>query len=522
MLDNRVEASGQNSHAAMRDIVINNYALNNDLVVAGINQKINEINRQVMSALPNGIFSKKTNGYIKFDSEILLTSLLEIAIPLRVALDLMELVPRKIAETIEESGETLIVTTGDIRRIIYQAICTSDYSKYGKQIQNWGENYARRYGNPHVQMYVIKNNNEEIPLSYDLIREELLPALFEKCYGKDLTTDLNLLESGKVVHTCATEILQAVRGLNLYHIRYGTLHKIAYDLATQLPHPWFTNFQFKQRHLEYHLRHASKHQDYISSGSKITHSIEECIEHSCSLLLTEYELFIGTGKLRPLFTLIRYLDAESGKANPILWEQSGIEKIKGDLNSFEVGFNLLRFKKLLTDIRGHVNQLNSKAEEEVRSIATHASKLFEIASRIHENTVRLRSLKQMKFQSVSDLRSAMEFVLSFFERIGYDKGKSFFNHNYEGEEMRSLSHRIRVGYILSSDFENHFTPPKCEYSDVFIYVSDLELLEVQKEKMRIIANSAFVIFTTIEVLSDIAQNKNRYTKLIAFFAEKAR
>src|SRR5690606_36051883 len=97
------------------------------------NQRTEFIDKQVLELLPHGIFSRKIQGYELFSSEKLFSSLLEIAIPIPIAFELIELIVPEIRKIFNIDKSTIISTT-DIRKIIYQGIISMDYVKYGSQI----------------------------------------------------------------------------------------------------------------------------------------------------------------------------------------------------------------------------------------------------------------------------------------------------------------------------------------------------------------------------------------------------
>lgn len=516
---NRQDIEGNNNTVSGRDSIINHYALNNELILEGITKKLSDLDKKVLDIIPSGIYNRKQEKPEPFESHKLLSSLLEIAIPIPIAFDLIEIIPKEIEGILhEEMGKK--ISTKDIRRIIYSGICSMDYSKYGTQIEKWGENYARKYGNPDIQVMVKRSDETLIPLEYSLIVNELLPELLLKCYGEDLIEYLKIKEHKNILSHCATEIIEKVKHLNIYTIRYSTLHKLAYDLATQPPHPWFTNESLKNQHRNYHKEKAGKHYNNLIQNIDFIHSLKECIEHTCSILLTQYLLFVGTGRLRPLHMLLSYLEQEVlDNGNALIWERTDLGKLKGDLVS--TGFNMSNFKILLSKIRSKCVHFDRYTKEENRQeVISLVRQLYKVITKISENYDELNSFPK-PINSINELINSTIFLFSLIDTINFNHEKYFFKHNCTNEVFSNIQNRIRLGFVFKQDDGDLDIrlSDNCQYCDTIYFISNLSLTKTQIAELKEQAATSYFIVSVFTDLHECVINMQRYESLLQLLSE---
>ena len=305
---------------------------------------LNGIDKRIKELIPDGIISPKENNLkIVFDSEKMLRSLMQTGIPLKIAISVLENVEKEITLLVENEMEKEIKTT-HIRKIVFDILYGLNTSEHSvKKIQKWGNSYARKYGNPDVITKVIMADYSEKPITYKFLKDKLIPHIVEKCYrvSVDELRSMSSLNSENITEM-AEEIMEKVKFLNLYAIDYGTLFRLAYNLAAQPPHPWVasTETELLVRNMKYNLEKASNHYllltgKYMNLMSKdihlynvsvsnmIRHAIIECIDHISSAILTHYRLFIGPGQLKPLNNMYRYLKlSKEDGGNILLWEKN--------------------------------------------------------------------------------------------------------------------------------------------------------------------------------------------------------
>lgn len=499
---------GNNNVLSGRDIIINQYAFNSRFIVEGISQRTKTIDVELKKTFPEGIYSKRENKYSDFSAEKLLTSLLEIAIPIPIAFHLLEQIPEKL---ILKKGKG--ISTTDIRKIIYQGICSLDYIEYGDVVNKWGTSYSRRYGNPDAQIMVIKDNFEEVPLDYNLVTKELIPELLMKCYDDDCSLFLENTNNNRVITTCASEIIEKIKGLNIYKIRYGTIHKIAYDLATHPPHPWFTNEELKKSHKEYHYKKVLKHYENLFKKEEFNYSLIEFIEHGCAYILTEYSLIVGNDRLRPLYLLISYLKLDSKEnGNSLIWEGSEISKLEGDLKS--INYTVNKFELILSKIRHLV--LNSKKLEENSELKTLCKTLFSVIENHKTNICKLESIN-IHAESFNTFSQSVDFILSFVEKIKFHSSHFYYpTDEYEDMKVGRHFHLLKV-YVSDSNEIQKSKLAESKYSNSILVITSQKISkEYYHQIEEEFPDNYNVVYIRIDDLYGIINNSNRKTTFIDY------
>ncbi|MEM8856887.1 MAG: effector-associated domain EAD1-containing protein [Chloroflexota bacterium] len=258
----------------------------------------------------------QNNERVGFQSEKLVRSLLKLNITLNVALKIL-------AETVTSLDLLLIseqvdvandLKTSHIREAVVQSIYRLS-NIYGQhQVQTWGDRYARRFGGPHHRIQVIHSNGDVEELSYSFIKNYLLPDIFQRLFHLDF--DKFKADSLPAEHASimAQSVVEYVRSIDLYHIRYEFLVDLVTEIGIQPPHPWFAPEQFAQIVIDYDLERIQYHKiraDFFvgqdDSGS-ILHHCKELIHHSCSALLSNYGCYLGCFNLASLRVLIGMIE----------------------------------------------------------------------------------------------------------------------------------------------------------------------------------------------------------------------
>lgn len=345
----------QKNNTVSRDLVGGN-VIYNIITNKGLIDELNRLTDIVKNKLPKGMYNHYLRQFVPFCAKHLFESLIELSIPTEVVLDIVNEVPNKINPELEEDP----FSTRHLRKIVFNILQRLDYTKYSEKIiEIWGENYIRKYGYSDVELQVIYDNEQFYEkLDRSFIENKLLPDVYFKCYNSDLNIDLGLIKSKSLIKEISNEIFEKVRLLNIVHIRYSTLHKLAYDLAIQPPHHWFTDSAFKNKHIEYNISKLNIGYENYSNKIDIEYSLQECIEHSCATILSIYSLFIGIGKYRPLFSLTHYLLLREN--NDIFWSTSDLSNIVADLKYINIeNVNFNKFKHLLDKLQFEVKDINN-------------------------------------------------------------------------------------------------------------------------------------------------------------------
>jgi len=281
---------------------------------------------------------------IDFSAEKLFTSLMQLGIPLDVALripsDIIDFLREVLDERQPLSGEEP-VSTADIRIAVVRSIealpSTDGFSAETSSM--WAAAYIRRYGNPENDFVKVLDHGAEIDLDYDYLSTVILPHILARVLGLPRESAPERLFSQIFNKTrigeMSTEIMRAVNTLNLYTISYKTLLFLVQDLVVEPPHPWLVNGQTRQKVVEYNIERMMSHYAKLSSkGERKTlallhHAYQEFFRHSGAAILALYGAFLGVGSRYGLAELIRVLGMQ--RKNLALWSFCEIHCIEDDL-----------------------------------------------------------------------------------------------------------------------------------------------------------------------------------------------
>jgi len=248
----------------------------------------------------------------KFHSERLLSSLAGLGIPFSVA---FQVVAEVVETLVRRGGQTNdLLTTRDLRRIVYDIIqeMARRESSHSAAAE-WINQYARRYGNPEKRLEV-KIAGTRQPLTFALLEKMLIPILVSRATRGCFEQLPMLSRSARL--KMSREILDAINGIRQYYVEVDTLHAIAWDLATQPPHPWFVESSGFSETVEYDLDRGVHWSDEVQAAaarlnlsvSHIRHDVQESCHHFCSAILGYYGAFLGVGQLAPLRQLQWHLN----------------------------------------------------------------------------------------------------------------------------------------------------------------------------------------------------------------------
>lgn len=155
---------------AGRDITKNIYYQE----VPDLEAYLKQITDIVNNKLPKGVYNYLYKSPVEFDAEFLFDSLVQITIPSKVALAIIKAIPNHL-DSIENLEQ---FSTRDIRTVVYKELQKLDYSKFGENVDYWGQNYIRKYGNPDIEMQVIEDDKSIFkPLNKDFLIDTIIPDI---------------------------------------------------------------------------------------------------------------------------------------------------------------------------------------------------------------------------------------------------------------------------------------------------------------------------------------------------------
>jgi hypothetical protein len=454
------QSASEGSIVAGRDVIIGEKPLPKRFAeqLEALSQRINEL-------FPQHIISPTRGNLVEpFSAEKLIRSLVQIGIPVTAAISVAQSLEPYLVELVSDEEP---LTTAHIRKAVSRAIyaLTSD-AHDAAQTRQWGDVYARRYGNPNGRLRLLHRDGSQEDLDYRALKTVIIPHLIRNILHKDFASLKQSFISARAVEDMANELMQQIKGLNLYAIRYKTLYNLAYDLAVQPPHPWFVESAYMSDTVTYNLERAAAHANTLptlfegGNGSSCRHAAQECIEHSCAAILAFYGAFLGSGYMGPIHQLIQALELpEDG--NETLWEFCRIRQIEGDLAGIGESSSDLRqsLSRLARNLKG-------TADNKIEIVARNALSLHHltnrlIQSRIHQADAMMAPLtiKDATGGTAVLSEAIMTVTREIFRRIpGIKLAKSQWSsegltlqQNLNNALFRSMRPRLLVTHMLTTD-----------------------------------------------------------------------
>ncbi|MCP4675401.1 MAG: hypothetical protein GY854_07835 [Deltaproteobacteria bacterium] len=377
----KLDVTGNHNVAAGRDV--NVFAEQKDDLPAGFRQMFRSADAFFRSRISQSGIILRKNDEIKYSSQELFTSLMQIGIPFEASINIpFQMLPQ--LEEIADANEDEYLSTSDIRVAVVQCINGLAYEEQYSEGQTamWSTAYIRRYGNPNNQFVMVIDRGEEKALNYGYMKEIILPHVVRRIIGlqkyQDPISIYRSVLSSKMVNSMVREILHTVNTLNLYCIRYKALLYLLEDLILEPPHPWFVNCDTATKVVSYNCERASYHLDQMtrsfanSNAALFNYSSRECFMHLCAIVLSEYGSFLGVGSGYGLKELKRMLRIREG--NPALWDYCRIGEIEDALST--IGSSTIILSRNLDNIRHHLETHDSAAKFE--SLMAAASQLLQL------------------------------------------------------------------------------------------------------------------------------------------------
>ncbi|RMG42191.1 MAG: hypothetical protein D6732_01540 [Methanobacteriota archaeon] len=406
--------------------------------------RLKKIEDRINSHFPQRFVSPSRNyTKVSFSCDRLLESLLFVGIPLYASIAIVEQIERHLVGSDEEEP-----TTNHIRQAVVQSIYALDPTLFGSaHIQDWGDRYARQYGNPDFRTKVLERDGTEKDLSHRFLKTEFLPHLIEESLGVSYARFKTRIIPRAQLDAMAKTIIDYVRTMNFYQIRYKTLFHLAYDLAVQPPHPWFTVEATINDIVDYDLDRARAHAQRLKNqniqmppsktsrsvldrsrthsqllkgpiASQSTqmafHSVGECLHHASSAILAVYGNFIGCGYLAPLTNLMNFLKMFQFREESILLEFCDFRQIEGDLEA--IGLTVGQLLRRLSLAKEKFHEVSTTfSEKDYISLKKDAFFLLRVADELVKAR---RGYSQVDIESViSEPKRLLSFTKDVFIRI---------------------------------------------------------------------------------------------------------
>ena len=300
-----------NSNNSITCIVnINGENINIDIlkVLDSITRVFEKEDKTINEILPNKILVNKTNHHESYQTVKIITSLLQIGIPLPATYEIAQSTIARIKKHVRENKKTdTELTTKDIRKMVLESIQEISITRFPySEIENWNNQYIRRYGHNNKRIQVYYNNNDNLDnISYEFINKVLLHDLIiEISKGKINEQDISVRFKKEV----SSEILSFINSCDLYKINYDVLKSIIKEIALQPPHPWFINDITQREILEYDVEclenNLEKLKTSLEKNEDSLQSVKiEVLHHASALILEKYNYFLGCYDLSSFYLL---------------------------------------------------------------------------------------------------------------------------------------------------------------------------------------------------------------------------
>lgn len=462
-----------------------------------------EINRK----LPNRVLINKTQGHETYQTSKIISSLLQLGIPLTATFEIAQRTIEKVWNYIDlntSSADSAPLSTKNIREMVSQSIQEMDINKFSfAQIESWVNKYARRYGhNNHVVKIYKLDGSESIPVSYEYISGEFLDDVISKIIS-DESVFLEISQHYR--KEIATEILDFINNCDLYKVNYDVLKNIIIEIAIQPPHPWFVNAKtqtaIKKYDEECLEKNLKKIETAIQKGNPVPQSAKlEIIHHASALILETHNYFVGCCDLSAFYIL-----------KDILTDLK-------DSSKWDFVISKSKFSNLLTDITLSNLDVN-KLMNEIISINKFIS---------------TRRINNDGFDA-SIIKFA-EYALQFCRNSYYDEVENFVEGNWDEYNLNDTIKYIKL--ILYSVFpckklslESQSTSFWLNFSDMKVqsipiegtqifacYCKDINFdftcLDFLKNKSWIKCNSILIISTEINTCKELCESARKRLKEI--------
>lgn len=262
------------------------------------------------------IYSSKYNCKEEFSSEKIVSSLLKIGIPYKLALQVTEVAVDYLVSSEFKKEHFGDIKTEYVRNSVYFAICNlpCDYEKQFDKYE-WAGKYARRYGHNDLQLVLCDVNGEDINISHTFISDTIIRDMFYRVTGSN---GCYMAFPRAEIDDIAISILDFLKECDVYALKYEYLVNMLIEIASREPHPYIVTEESRERVLKYHRDKLDKHLKKMLNGTAEHITILETLYHSSALLVSMYANIIGYSETSPITILNQSISRmNSDKSLPI-------------------------------------------------------------------------------------------------------------------------------------------------------------------------------------------------------------
>ncbi len=421
-----INVNGKDEEVELLDI-LNAISLNFESEDERINEK-----------LSNKVLINKTNDHETYQTYKIITSLLQLGIPLTAAYSIAQLTINHIKEFIYENGGSSVeLSTKDIRKMVSQSIQEIDVQHFSyEDIESWNNQYIRRYGHNNKRIRIYYSNSDQTDeISYEYINTKLAVDIV-----RDITKDrikYSEIPSKYQAHI-AHEILSFINSCDLYKINYKILKEIIKEIALQPPHPWFISDKTRSDIIKYDI-------DCLKSNiNKIKEALEndvdssqyvkiEILHHASALILEKYNYFLGCYDLSAFYLLKELLnELIDVKKWDLTVHFSQTSEILEDLAFSHI--NILSLCNTIDRINGFLknqNIINQEFDNLILNLAENALKLNELGNKNSIKDFLQSEWNTFPFEEVIKNLKLLLYSIYPVKSWNLDTNKTYFWLNYK-------------------------------------------------------------------------------------------
>lgn len=482
-----------NSNNSITCIVnINGENVNIDIlkILDSITRVFENEDRTINDILPNKVLVNKTNHHESYQTVKIITSLLQIGIPLPATYEIAQSTISRIKEHVKNNKkQEAELTTKDIRKMVLESIQEISITRFPySDIENWNNQYIRRYGHNNKRIQVYYNNNDNLDnISYDFINKVLLHDLIvEISKGKINEQDISVRFKKEV----SSEILSFINSCDLYKINYDVLKSIIKEIALQPPHPWFINDNTQREILEYDLEclenNLKKLKTSLEKNEDSLQSVKiEVLHHASALILEKYNYFLGCYDLSS-FYLLKDLLLEL--IDPNKWDlavdYSKVSTFLSDLSFSQIDINdflevIERINKLLSIQQIH----NIEFDRLLVDFSNFAIQLFKLGYKQQVSLFLNSNWNRMPSTKVIENLKLLLYSLFPVKKWNLDiNKKNYFWINYKSirsEIISNIKNQVLVVYndgkLIDYGFLELLKKAKtCSFCNIVLAISEKE------------------------------------------------
>lgn len=395
------------------------------------------------------IYSSKYNCKEEFSSEKIVSSLLKIGIPYKLALQVTEVAVEHLISSEFKQMHFGDIKTEYVRNSVYSAICNLPFEDEKQFDKNeWAGKYARRYGHNDLQLVICNINGEDKNISHTLISDVIIRDMFCRATGND---ECYLAFSRTEIDDIATSILDFLKECDVYALEYECLINILIEMAGREPHPYVVLAGSRERILKYHKDKLEKHLRNLADKKAEHITILEALYHASSLLISMYTNITGYLETSPI-TILNQSISKMGSNITAPISKIAMIDIKKNMGNSDISWS--EFVHLVYDICDS-NIMKKVFVNQEDEVVDKICKFAKISFKMYEDYLNRRTTYTGKMQDMLSIILAN--ATGFVVKEPLEKQSNCFWVSTNWEEKIALPYGLgkQVLFITFCDLEDN-------------------------------------------------------------------